>query len=200
MTPSRNPFIAVLDAFRSPIDCFAAIYERPKWAFLPYLITILGPFFLWGSYFNNVDMAWLQQELMSQFTNVEQQVQESWLTKEVLLAGEVFSDISGRTVCIFVLALWLNLATKNNQYPHSFGKWLAASCFIMLPTMIGDFASYINATFNTSNFLPNAADLNSLKRAAETAAKQPVGRFCHDLSPAGPMVPCADICCGECMD
>ncbi|MCW8331758.1 YIP1 family protein [Photobacterium sp. SDRW27] len=162
MTPSKNPFVAVLDAFRSPIDCFAAVHERPKWAILPYLIAILGPFFLWGAYFNNVDMAWLQQELMVQFTNVDQQVQESWLTKEVLLAGEVFSDITGRTVCIFVLALWLNLATKSNQYKHSFGKWLAASCFIMLPTMIGDFASYVNPMFNDSNILPNAADLNSL--------------------------------------
>lgn len=177
MTPSKNPFVAVLDTFRSPIDCFAAVYERPKWAILPYLIVILGPFFLWGAYFNNVDMAWLQQELMAQFSNVDQQVQESWLTKEVLLAGEVFSDITGRTICIFVLALWLNLATKSNQYKHSFGKWLAASSFIMLPAMVGDFASYINIMFNSSNILPNAADLNSLNGLLKLPLNSPWSPF-----------------------
>ena len=49
MTPSKNPFVAVLDTFRSPIDCFAAVHERPKWAFLPYLLIIVGPFFFWGA-------------------------------------------------------------------------------------------------------------------------------------------------------
>ncbi|WP_064602298.1 YIP1 family protein [Photobacterium sp. J15] len=177
MTPSKNPFVAVFDAFRSPIDCFAAVHERPKWAILPYLLVILGPFFLWGAYFNNVDMIWLQQELMSQFTQIGHQVEESWLSKEVLLAGEVFSDITGRTVCIFVLALWLNLATKANTYQHSFGKWLAAACFIMLPALIGDFASYINVMFNDSNIMPNAADLNSLNGLLKLPLSNPWAAF-----------------------
>ncbi|MGF1683709.1 Yip1 family protein [Photobacterium minamisatsumaniensis] len=177
MTPSKNPFVAVVDTFRSPIDCFAAIYERPKWAFLPYLMIIFGPFFFWGTYFNNVDLAWLQQMLMDQLSNVDQQVQESWLTKEVLLAGEVFSDVIGRTACIFVLALWLNLSTKSNSHKHSFGKWLAASCFIMLPAVIGDFASYLNAVFNTNNILPNAADLNSLNGLLKLPLDSPWSPF-----------------------
>lgn len=162
MTPSKNPFVAVLDTFRSPIDCFAAIHERPKWAFLPYLMIIIGPFFFWGAYFNHVDMTWLQQALIAQLPNIDQQAQEAWLTKEVLLAGEVFSDVTGRTACIFILALWLHLSTKSNSYQHSYGKWLAASCFIMLPAIIGDLASYLNVIFNTNNFMPNAADLNSV--------------------------------------
>ncbi|GAL08502.1 hypothetical protein JCM19237_98 [Photobacterium aphoticum] len=105
MTPSRNPFIALIDTFRSPVDCFAAVHQRPKWAFLPYLLVIFGPFFFWGAYFNHVDMAWLQQTLLAQLPNVDAQIQDAWLTKEVLLAGEVFSDITGRTACIFMLAL-----------------------------------------------------------------------------------------------
>lgn len=162
MTPSRNPFVALFDLLRSPIDCFAAIYERPKWAFIPYLIIILSPFFVWFSYFDNVDMAWLQQVLMTQLSNNDQLIEQNWLTQDVLIAGEIFSDIFGRTVCIFVLALWLNLSTKGNSYKHSYGKWLAASCFIMLPTFVGDIASFTNIIFNTNNIMPNAADLNSL--------------------------------------
>ncbi|KLV06430.1 membrane protein [Photobacterium aquae] len=177
MTPSKNPLIAVLDTFRSPIDCFAAVHERPKWAFLPYLLLIVGPFFFWGSYFNHVDLTWLQQTLMAQLGNVDEQIQEAWLSKEVLLAGEVFSDIVGRTAAIFILALWLNLATKSNSYKHGFGKWLAAACFIMLPTIIGDFASYLNAMFNTGNFLPNAADLNSLNAFLKLPLNHPWSAF-----------------------
>ncbi|KJF85625.1 DUF1282 domain-containing protein [Photobacterium phosphoreum] len=161
MTPSKNPIIAIIDIFRSPIECFAAIYERPKWAILPYLMILLGSFILWGSYFNHVDMPWLQQNIQAQLGNIGENVQQSWLTREVLLAGEVFSDITGRTVVIFVLALWLKLATKGSQHQHSYGKWLAAVCFIMLPSFIGDIASYINIVFNHNNILPNAADLNS---------------------------------------
>lgn len=177
MTPSSNPFIAVVDAFRSPIECFAAIHERPKWAFVPYLLIILGPFFFWGAYFNHVDLPWLQQTLMSQLGNVEQEVQEAWLSKEVLLAGEVFSDVIGRTAALFVLALWLNLSTKSSTYTHSFGKWLAAACFIMLPAVIGDLASYLNAVFNTSKILPNAADLNSLNGLLKLPLNSPWSPF-----------------------
>jgi hypothetical protein len=36
MTPSKNPIMAIIDIFRSQIECFAAIYERQKWEILPY--------------------------------------------------------------------------------------------------------------------------------------------------------------------
>lgn len=177
MTASRNPFVALLDLLRSPIDCFAAIYERPKWAFIPYLIIILSPFLVWFSYFDNVDMAWLQQVLMAQLSNNGQLIEQNWLTQDVLIAGEIFSDIFGRTVCIFVLALWLNLSTKGNSYKHSYGKWLAASCFIMLPTLVGDIASFTNIIFNTNNIMPNAADLNSLNGLLKLPLNHPWAPF-----------------------
>ena len=177
MTPSRNPVIALLDTFRSPVDCFAAVHQRPKWAILPYLLVIVGPFFFWGTYFNHVDLAWLQQSLLAQLPTVDEQIQADWLTKEVLLAGEVFSDITGRTACIFMLALWLNLSTKSSSYQHGYGKWLAAACFIMLPAVIGDVASYLNALFNTSPILPNAADLNSLNGLLKLPLNSPWSAF-----------------------
>ncbi|MCG3883414.1 DUF1282 family protein [Photobacterium leiognathi] len=177
MTPSKKPLIALVDLFRSPIDCFAAVYERPKWAFLPYLIIILGSFIFWGGYFNHVDLAWLQQAMQSQLGSVNEEVKQAWLTKEVLLAGEVFSDFIGRTAVIFLLALWLKMATKGSQYQHSYGKWLAASCFIMLPAFIGDIASYINVLFNHANILPNAADLNSINGLLKLPLNNPWAPF-----------------------
>ncbi|ELV7515737.1 DUF1282 family protein [Photobacterium damselae] len=177
MTPSKNPLIAVLDLFRSPIDCFAAVYERPKWAFFAYLIIIFGPFILWGGYFDHVDMPWLQQSLAAQLSNVDHEIQQAWMTKEVLLAGEVFSDVLGRTAMIFLLALWLYFSTKASTYSHGYGKWLAASCFIMLPAFLGDIASYVNILFNTHNILPNAADLNSLNGLLKLPLNSPWSPF-----------------------
>lgn len=177
MTPSKNPLIALLDLFRSPIDCFAAVHERPKWAIVPYLVILVSSCILWAAYFEYVNMAWLQQELIVQLSSFNQDVQEAWLTKEALLAGEIFSDILGRTTGIFVLALWLHLATKGNRYQHSFGKWLSASCFIILPAIIGDVASYINIMFNQNDILPNAADLNSLNGLLKLPLNHPWSSF-----------------------
>lgn len=179
MTPSKNPLIAIVDAFRSPIDCFAAAHERPKWAWLAYLLIMFSPMMLWGAYFNNVDLSWLQQMLTQHLnlTDVAPDVRDAWLTKEVLLAGEVFNDIAGRTAALFILALWLNLATKSSQYPIGFAKWLAASCFIMLPSVIGDLASYINVMFNPAQILPNAADLNSLNGLLKLSPNHPWAMF-----------------------
>ncbi len=162
MNPSSNPFIALLDLFRSPIACFSALHQRPLWGVFPYIITLLGSFLIWGAYFDHVNFQWLSQTMVSQFTNGKQTLDPSWLSKEVLLAGEVFSDIMGRTACLFVLALWLRLATKQSQLQHSYAKWLAAACFISLPSIIGDVASYINILFNHTPMLPTWADLNSL--------------------------------------
>lgn len=177
MIPSKNPLIALLDIFRSPMECFAAVYERPKWAWLPYLLILFGSFILWGSYFNHVDLPWLQATLQAQFGYIDAETQQAWLTKEVLLAGEVFSDITGRTAMILMLALWLTLSTKGSHYQHSYGKWLAASCFIMLPAFIGDIASYINVIFNTANLLPNAADLNSVNGLLKLSMNDPWAPF-----------------------
>ncbi|MGR5080621.1 YIP1 family protein [Photobacterium swingsii] len=177
MSPSKNPLVAIVDIFRSPIDCFAAVHERPKWSWLAYLLIMFGSVIMWGAYFNNVDLPWLQQALTAQLSNVDHEVQQAWLTKEVLLAGEVFSDIVGRTAVLFILALWLNLATKGSQYTISFGKWLAASCFIMMPSVIGDLASYINIMFNPANILPNAADLNSFNGLLKLPLNNPWSPF-----------------------
>ncbi|QUJ66866.1 DUF1282 family protein [Photobacterium sp. GJ3] len=181
MTAPTNPFIALLDTFRSPVDCFTAVHQRPKWALLPYLLLILAPFGLWGAYFNQVDLAWLQETLRSQLPMMSEENQLQWLTKEVLLAGEVFGDIFGRTANLLMLALWLNLATKSSQMPQSFGKWLAASCFIMLPSLIGDIASYLNILFNPENILPNAADLNSLNAFLQLPMGHPWAAFAASI-------------------
>ncbi|UIP28543.1 YIP1 family protein [Photobacterium sp. TLY01] len=181
MTPSSNPLIALLDLFRSPVDCFTALHQRPKWALFPYLLLILTPFGLWGSYFNQVDLTWLQETLRTQIPQLTQENQLDWLSREVLLAGEVFSDILGRTASIFMLALWLNLATKNSNAPQPFGKWLTASCFILLPTLIGDLASYLNILFNPSQVLPNAADLNSLNAFIKLPMNHPWAAFASSI-------------------
>lgn len=86
------------------------------------------PFGLWGSYFNQVDLAWLQDTLRNQLAQLTEENQLDWLSREVLLAGEVFSDIFGRTANLLLLALWLNLATRTVKHRKvSASGWLQAA-------------------------------------------------------------------------
>ncbi|CED72123.1 YIP1 family protein [Aliivibrio wodanis] len=162
MTPSSNPLILLVDIFRSPADCFAALYERGKWAWLPYILLIFAPFMFWGTYFDLVNFEWVTTNLTAQIESIGGQVQGEWLTKEILLAGEVINDVMGRTATILLLALWFKLATKQSQYQHGYFKWVAGSTVVMFPALIGDIASYASLLLNHANIMPYAADLNSL--------------------------------------
>ncbi len=162
MTPSSNPLMLLIDIFRSPTDCFAALYQHGKWAWLPFLLLIFAPFMFWGTYFDLVNINWVTTNLTEQITSIGGQIQAKWLTKEILLAGEVINDVMGRTITILLLALWFKLATKQSKYQHSYFKWVAGSTIVMFPAIIGDIASYVSLLLNHAQIMPYAADLNSL--------------------------------------
>ncbi|MEJ6062497.1 hypothetical protein MT380_17710, partial [Aliivibrio salmonicida] len=115
MTPSSNPLILLVDIFRSPTDCFAALYEHGKWAWLPFLLLIFSPFIFWGTYFDLVNFNWVVTSLTQQIDSIGGQVKAEWLTKEILLAGEVINDVMGRIASVLLLALWFKLATKQSK-------------------------------------------------------------------------------------
>ncbi|MEH0665381.1 YIP1 family protein [Vibrio scophthalmi] len=161
MNPSSNPLIMLVDIFRSPSACFLALYQRGMWGWQPYLFLILSPFLFWGAYFDMVNVAWLQETLEAQLaiTNPEQL---ALLDANTLMASEIISDVTGRTLTIVMLAFWFNLATKPSQHQHGFWRWFAASAVITFPAIIGDLASYISVLLKHGQVMVYAADLNSL--------------------------------------
>ena len=173
MSPSANPLFLILDIFRAPTACFAALYQKGKWAWFPYLLLIFSPLVFWDTYFSMVNFDWLIQSLLAAIGPVDAQVQQDWLNKEVLLAGEVFNDVFGRTASILMLAFWFKLATKPSQYQHSYFKWVAACTIIMFPAIIGDLASYVNLLMNHAHVLPGNADLNSLNGLVKLPLNNP---------------------------
>lgn len=180
ITPSANPFLAIRDAFMSPLSCFAAVYQRPAWSWLAYILVVFSSVVYWGSYFNLVDLNWLQSTLTAEL-NLNEEQQAAWLQREVLLAAEVISDVLGRTTVIALMALWLHLATKQESAPIGYRRWLAASCFIFLPAVIGDIASYASILFGSSQLIPAHADLNSLNGLLKLSPLSNWGTYASSL-------------------
>ncbi|ELU4010376.1 YIP1 family protein [Vibrio vulnificus] len=162
MTPSSNPFVMMLDIFRSPTSCFLALYQRGAWGWQPYIILMLTPFLFWGAYFSNVDFQWLSQILTPQFQQINPGQLKFLDDPNTLMASEIISDVFGRTLTILMLAFWFTLATKPSQHKHGFWKWFAAAAVITFPAVLGDFASYASLILKHGQVVIYAADLNSL--------------------------------------
>lgn len=161
MNPSSNPLIMLVDIFRSPTSCFLALYQRGMWGWQPYLFLILSPFLFWGAYFDVVNLEWLKAGLSAQLAMINP-AQLEMLDANTLMASEIISDVVGRTLTIFMLALWFNLATKQSQHQHGFWRWFAASAVITFPAVLGDLASYASLLLKHGHVMTYAADLNSL--------------------------------------
>ncbi|WP_370517136.1 MULTISPECIES: YIP1 family protein [unclassified Salinivibrio] len=161
MQASANPLFALRDIVLRPSACFAALSQRPVWGWLAYLLMSLSAIAFWSAYFDHTNLAALQQALAQQLSMPPADA-EKWLQRETLLASEVLGDWFGRAAVIFALALWFRLATKQEAPNFGYRHWLAASCFIFLPAVVGDLASYTNMTLSSGFILPAHADLNSL--------------------------------------
>ncbi|WP_194437121.1 YIP1 family protein [Vibrio fluminensis] len=161
MTPSSNPLTMLVDIFRSPSACFLALHQRGMWGWQPFIVLLVTPFLFWGAYFDMVDFAWLKQGLIPQLQQVSPE-QIALLDANTLMATEIILDILGRFTTIMLLAFWLFFATKPSQHQHGFWKWFAASCVIIFPAVVGDFASYVSVLLKHGQVMSYAADLNSL--------------------------------------
>ncbi|QIR05542.1 YIP1 family protein [Salinivibrio costicola] len=161
MVASSNPLFALRDIVIRPSACFAALSQRPAWAWLAYLLLCFSSMAFWNAYFDHTDLDTLQRVLIQTLSMSEGDAQQ-WLERETLLASEVLGDWFGRAAVIFALALWFRLATKQEAPTFGYRHWLAATSFILLPAIVGDLASYTNMMLSPSFILPAHADLNSL--------------------------------------
>ncbi|GEM74090.1 YIP1 family protein [Vibrio sagamiensis] len=161
MTPSSNPLVMLLDIFRSPAACFLALYQRSAWGWQPFIILMLSPFLFWGSYFSEVNFTWLTHALTMQLQQIAPE-QVALLQQDTLMATAIINDIFNRFTTLSLLALWFFFATKKSQITIGYWKWFAASCAILFPAVLGDFASYASLLLKNGQVMNYAADLNSL--------------------------------------
>ncbi|MBD0784935.1 DUF1282 family protein [Vibrio sp. Y2-5] len=176
MNPSSNPLIMLVDIFRSPQDCFAALYERSAWGWQPFIVLLITPFLFWGAYFANVDFEWLKTGLSAQMEATNPDLIHL-LEADTLLASEIISDVMSRTLTIILLALWFNLATRQGSAKLGFWKWFAASSVVIFPAVIGDLASYASMLLKHGQVMSYAADLNSLNGLIKLPLTNPWSPF-----------------------
>ena len=120
MTPSRNSLVMLYDAFRSPTQCFTALYQRGIWGWQPFIILLISPFLFWGAYFDIVDFEWLKSELISNMSIPQDQ--QALLNSNTLLAGEVILDVTGRAFAVLLLGFWFTLATRKPNTKWGIGN------------------------------------------------------------------------------
>lgn len=166
MTGSRSPLALFVDLFRSPSAAFIALYQHGKWGWWCYLLLLLAPFLFWGAYFDMVNFDWLVSELTPQIESINPE-QLALLDANTLMASEILSDVTARSLTICALAFWFYLATKAIQPNLGYWKWVAACCAILFPAILGDIASYVSLSLNQGYVLTYAADLNSLNGLAK---------------------------------
>ncbi len=161
ISASSNPLSMLLDIFRSPTSCFLALYQRGLWGWQPFIVLMITPFLFWGNYFDMVDFAWLKAGLMQQMPASAAQ-QLAHINADALMATEIITDTVGRLVAVLMLGLWFLLATKGSEQQHGYWRWVAASCAILFPAVLGDIASFVSLILNHGHVMTYAADLNTL--------------------------------------
>lgn len=107
IVPSSNPLSMVVDIFRAPTSCFAALYKRGAWGWQTYVLLMLTPFLFWGYYFDIVDFEWLKFNLVEQLqaTSPDKIV---LLEPNTLMASEILNAVFNRTLNIGLLAFWFS--------------------------------------------------------------------------------------------
>lgn len=182
INPSSNPLTMLLDIFRAPTSCYAALYQKGVWGWQTYIILILTPFLFWGAYFDVVNFEWLKETLTSQ-ANQDQDI-ISLIDANTLMASEVIKDILNRTLVIGLLAFWFMLAAKPSKYQHGYWKWFAGASVVVFPAVLGDLASYVSLLVNHGQVMYYAADLNSLNGLL----KLPLSNDWSDFASAFPLL------------
>lgn len=180
VSASSNPLTLLLDIFRSPSACFLALYERGLWGWQPFIVLLVTPFLFWGSYFDMVDFVWLKAELVKQMPTAAA-VELDRIDANTLMATEIITDTVGRLTTVLMLGLWFLLATRSNQQQHGYWRWVAASCAILFPAVLGDLASYVSLVLNQGHVLNYAADLNTLNGLLKLPMTHPWSEFCRSL-------------------
>lgn len=175
--PSSNPLIMLLDIFRAPTSCFAALYQKGIWGWQTYIILLLTPFLFWGAYFDIVDFEWLKNALLLQS---DQEIVNQ-LDANALMASEIINDALNRTLAIALLAFWFMLAAKPSRYQHGYWKWFAAASVVIFPAVLGDLASYVSLLVNHGQVMNYAADLNSLNGLLKLPLNNPWSGFASAL-------------------
>lgn len=135
-TANTSPFNALTTMFYEPTRAFLMLEtRRSSWLPLVLLFASTISMMLW--YYNVVDFAWLQEQMLAEIkSDAEREQAKSFLGKGTLQAMGVGGIVVGVPIVCALSALYLMLAAKVVKKPLSFGAGFSLSLWSSVPGLL----------------------------------------------------------------
>lgn len=172
MTASRNLPSALLDTYLAPSQAFAALRERPSWAWAALLLVALATVASTYTLFSGMTPEWIVEQQMASQPDMPADQEAAMRAQMQQFAPRIAHFAAGGSVIalpIFALLFGLVYFAGERMLSrerNSFGRWFAASCFSMLPMVLSAFGLIALVLVRGGGNLPmdlgNYASLNAL--------------------------------------
>ena len=136
-TTGQSAFKTLAGMFYEPARSFAAIKQKSMLV-LPLVLPIVGTAILLLWYYNQVDIAWLQDKLLAgkELEPAQREAALKFMTRSMMqnlgLAGAVLAP----PIMYALMALYFLIVAKVVDVPVTFGKWFAMTAWAGVPGLI----------------------------------------------------------------
>jgi hypothetical protein len=181
--PSASPFSALITLFYEPTRTFAALENR-KAGWLPTILIIMGSMLVTVWFFNTVDFAWLQDQMLAAVSAPERDQARQFMGKGVFMTFAVIGTLVSLPAMLAVSALYFILVSKAMNKPVDFNTGYSLSAWAAWP-MILTVPLGIIQILMTSNGQISFSDLNPLslnQLIFHYDMNHPLATFCDSLS------------------
>lgn len=130
-----NEKMVALNIFTDPGRAFLSDQTEKK-AWLPLIVVLLTSIAAFLIYYQAVDFAWLQDNLVASMEPAQREAGKRMLSIKALVIGSVISVVILVPLTQLLLAGYLHLAAKITHAGRSFGAWFALVAWTSLPSAL----------------------------------------------------------------
>ncbi|WP_162242012.1 YIP1 family protein [Duganella sp. Leaf126] len=127
--------MAALNIFTDPSRAFLSEQTENK-AWLPLMVVLLASIVSFLVYYQAVDFAWLQDNLVAAMEPAQREAGKRILTMKALVIGSLLSVVILVPLTQLLLAGYLHLAAKISHSTRTFGAWFALVAWTALPSAL----------------------------------------------------------------
>jgi len=181
--PSASPFNALITMFYEPARTFASLESR-KAGWLPTILIIIGSLIVSIWYFNIVDFAWLQDQMLAEIPAPEREQAKEFMGKGLFMTFAVLGTIVSLPGMLALSALYFILVSKAMNKPIDFNTGFSVSAWAAWPMILTVPLGIIQILMSSNGQLDfsalNPLSLNQLIFHYEMS--HPLATFCDSVS------------------
>ncbi len=151
--------------FTNPAAAFQNAREHKRWALIALGLAFLSSALLWLYYYQQVDMQWLQDTLLSQagIPAEEQDTYRKLLDPTAMLVSGITGAWAGHIVLVGLYAAYLKLICRvDSENPHGYFAWVAFSLWVFLPSVVADGISGLYLLLSQQPLLPQQLNITTV--------------------------------------